>query len=221
MPAAAAASTAEKDQSTSPSENGPQEEPVQPSSDSTDTATANPEWTVIDETRDHSTNYIRDQMYLPRSRVPRQHRTGRLRRKKPVTHDVRDEIPARTQVRRPLVDGVDVNTGVEPISTDYIWSVAELDLGVNGASVDAGGELISVDPLPSMASYDVVDSPVDVSSPSILRLLLRTIAPPSPSEQQSDTPKKQDREPRESRRDAFNEYHQQKGRAAPRKEYHG
>lgn len=218
--AAAAGSTAGEDQSTSPSENELQEEPVQPSSDPMDPPIANPEQTVIDETHDHSIKDTKDQVYLSRSGTPHQHRTGRGRRKKPATRGVRDGIPTRTQVRRHLIDGIDVNSGVEPISTDYTWSVAELDLGVSGASVDAGGELISVDALPSAVSYDVVDSPVDVSSPSILRLLLRTIAPSSPSEQQTDPPETQSPEPRESRRDASNEFHQQRTHAAPQQDYH-
>lgn len=220
-PAAAAAPSAEEDQSTSPSENELQEEPVQPSSDPMDPPIANPERTVIDETGDHSLKYTKDQVCPSRSGISRQHRTGRGRREKPVICGVRDETSTRTQVRRHLVDGVDVNTGVEPISTDYTWSVAELDLGVSGASVDAGGELISVDAFPSAASYELVDSPVNVSSPSILRLLLRTISPPSPSEQQTDPPQTQSPEPRESRRDASNEFHQQRTRASEQKDYHG
>lgn len=220
-PAAAASSTVDEAQSINPSQSEPKDEPIQPSTGLTDTPSENPKWTVIDETRDDSTNYMRDQVYPPRFGTPHHHRTGRVPRKKPVTRSVRDEIPTETHVRRHLVEGIEVNTGVEPISTDYTWSAAELDLGVSGASVDAGGELISVDALPSAASYEFVDSLVDVSPPSILRLLLRTSAPSTPSEKQADIPQTQSRESRKLRRDGSNEHHRQRTRAAPQKEIHG
>lgn len=78
----------------------------------------------------------------------------------------------RTQFRQHLIDGVDVNTGIDWVNTDNTWSVAELDLGMNVVSIDTGGELVYIDPIPSLVSYDLVDSPIDISSPSILQLLL-------------------------------------------------
>lgn len=216
-PAAAAGLTAAEE--TSLSENESQER-VRPS-DPTNTQVANPMRTGIDDIHDHSIKDTKDQEYPSRSATPCQHRTVRRRRKKPVTRGDPDETPTRTQVRRHLIDGFDVNTGIEPISTDYTWSVAEIDLGVSGASIDASGELISVDALPSAASYELVDSPIDVSSPSILRLLLRIFSPPSTTKQQTDPPQTQSSEPRESRRGAPNDFHQQKTRAAPQKDYYG
>ena len=76
------------------------------------------------------------------------------------------------QFRQHLVDGVDVNTGFDWVSTDNTWSVGELDLGMNAVSIDTSGELVYIDPIPSLVSYDLVDSPIDISSPSILQLLL-------------------------------------------------
>lgn len=82
---------------------------------------------------------------------------------------------SRTNSRRQVVEGLDVNTGLNWFSTESTWSVARVDFGVEGGSLNAGGELIHIDPIPSLADYKLVDSPIDFSSPSLLELLLGTV----------------------------------------------
>lgn len=134
---------------------------------------------------------------------------NRSGRKSRLHRPVGSRMSTRRRLRRHLVDGVDVNTGFDWMSTDYTWSVAELDLGVNGVSVDASGELIYIDPIPSLASYDLVDSPIKISSPSLLRLVLGRESSQSNAESQGSEAKETQKRRRHWKEDSVSELRQQ------------
>lgn len=213
------ASTEEDRSDTSVTNESREIQPEQPS-EPTEHPSSLVDETVIDDTVDPVTENRRSR--LDETRTVSTHRPihRRIRRKQLLRQAVDDHPSTWTQLRRHMVDGVDVNTGFDWVTTDYRWSAVELDLGVNGGSIDASGEFIYADPLPPVASTDIVDSPVDLSSPSLLRLLSRLIAPPSNPEPQTDKPQTQSNDPGKSHRVEAQEFHQQQpARTAPDEDY--
>ncbi|MDY6771275.1 MAG: hypothetical protein SV186_04975 [Candidatus Nanohaloarchaea archaeon] len=115
-----------------------------------------------------------------------------------------------------MVDPVEINTGVGGFTSDYTWNIAEFGLGVHGGSVDVGGELLYFDLVPTAYGHDFTDSPVDVSTVSLLRRILRAASQPTTDTTTDGTHQAPDKQQRSQRGGSRPHQQQERTQRAPR-----
>jgi len=100
------------------------------------------------------------------------------------TRNSADSPTFATQLQRHLIDPVQIETGIDPISWDSSWGLIKADFSLTGVSADTGGELIYFNAFPSPVSAKLFDSPIEITTTSLLRHLLGTAASSSSPDQQ-------------------------------------
>jgi len=96
-----------------------------------------------------------------------------------------NSVSLRTQARRQFIDPIQIETGIDPVSWDPSWGLIKADFSLTGVSADTGGELVYFNVFPSPISYKTFNSPIEVTTTSLIRHLLGTAAPSSKTNHQS------------------------------------
>lgn len=107
------------------------------------------------------------------------------RRIKYPTKTSSNSVSLRTQARRQFIDPIQIETGIDPVSWDPSWGLLKADFSLTGVSADTGGELVYFNVFPSPVSYNTFNSPIEVTTTSLIRHLLGTTAPSSSTNDRS------------------------------------
>lgn len=100
------------------------------------------------------------------------------------TRNSADSPTLTTQLQRHLIDPVQIETGIDPIGWDSSWGLIKADFSLTGVSVDTGGELVYFNAFPSPVSAKPFDSPIDLTTTSLIRHLFGTAASSSNPDRQ-------------------------------------
>lgn len=95
-----------------------------------------------------------------------------------------DSPTLTTQLQRHLIDPVQIETGIDPIGWDSSWGLIKADFSLTGVSADTGGELVYFNAFPSPVSAKPFDSPIELTTTSLIRHLLGTAASSSNPDRQ-------------------------------------
>lgn len=95
-----------------------------------------------------------------------------------------DSPTLTTQLQRHLIDPIQIETGIDPIGWDPSWGLIKADFSLTGVSADTGGELVYFNAFPSPVSAKPFNSPIELTTTSLIRHLLGTAASSSNPDRQ-------------------------------------
>lgn len=105
--------------------------------------------------------------------------------RKPRSTSNRSNSPTLpTYLRNHVLDPVQIETGIDPIGWDSSWGLLKADFSLTGVSADTGGELVYFNVFPSPVSYKTFNSPIEITTTTLIRHLLATASSSSSSDQQ-------------------------------------